>query len=127
MNYLALKHIHVSLVVLSVSFFVIRYYWRFRATARLQERWIKITPHVLDTVLLASAIALMVSSEQYPIQQAWLSAKIIALIGYIIFASFALKRAKTPNSAHLYFLAALSCIGFMVWLARTKLLFPDVS
>jgi uncharacterized membrane protein SirB2 len=127
MSYLALKHIHVSLVVLSVSFFVLRYYWRFRATARLQERWIKIAPHVLDTVLLASAIALMVSSGQYPIQQIWLSAKIIALIGYIFFASVALKRAKTSTSAHLYFLAALSCISYMVWLARTKLLFPDIA
>lgn len=127
MSYLTLKHIHVSLVVLSVSFFVLRYYWRFRATARLQERWIKIAPHVLDTVLLASAIGLMVSSGHYPIQQIWLSAKIIALIGYIVFASFALKRAKTSTSAHLYFLAALSCISYMVWLARTKLLFPDIA
>jgi uncharacterized membrane protein SirB2 len=126
MSYLALKHIHISLAIISVSFFVLRYIWRHQSSVRLQQRWVKIAPHAIDSALLLSAIGLMVWSEQYPLQQTWISAKIVALIGYIMFGILALKCTTTSKRTHLYFCAALGCVFLMVWLARTKFMLSSM-
>ncbi len=66
-----------------------------QSSQRLQSIWVKIIPHINDTVLLVSAIILVVLSLQYPITTAWINAKIIALLIYIILGTIALKRGKT--------------------------------
>ena len=60
MSYLALKHIHLTCVLLSGLGFVLRGFWMLRRAARLQQKWVRWVPHVVDTGLLASAIALAV-------------------------------------------------------------------
>jgi uncharacterized membrane protein SirB2 len=60
-------------------------------SAHLQRRWVKILPHIVDTLLLASAIGLAVWSQQYPLQADWLSANVAGLIAYIVLGSVALK------------------------------------
>ena len=49
----------------------------------LQQRWVKIVPHLVDTLLLASAVALAVMSHQYPLANGWLTAKVAGLLIYI--------------------------------------------
>ena len=60
----------------------------------LQQRWVKIVPHVVDTLLLVSALTLVFWSDQYPFEQPWLTAKVLALIVYIALGTIALKRGK---------------------------------
>ena len=118
--YFALKHIHVTCVFLSISFFILRFYWRFCQPLYLQKKWVRIAPHCIDTVLLASAIALAWISSQVPFVQAWLGAKIIALIVYIILGSFALKRTKSFKTSLIAFIAALLVFAYIVSAAITK-------
>lgn len=120
MNYLAVKHLHVTFVALSGALFVLRGIWMMAGSPALQKRWVKILPHVVDTVLLASAIALAVWSAQYPGQQPWLTAKVLGLVAYIGLGTVALKRGKTLRTRILAFIAALLCFAYIVGVALTR-------
>ena len=58
MDYLSLKHVHMGCAAASGALFLLRGAWMLRASPALQQRWVKILPHLIDTALLASAIAL---------------------------------------------------------------------
>ena len=120
MPYIALKHLHVSFVALSGLLFLVRGIWMLRASPRLQQRWARIVPHIVDTLLLASAIGLAVVSHQYPGQMPWLTAKVVALVGYIVLGTIALKRGRTEGVRTAAFVGALACFAYIVAVAVTK-------
>ena len=94
-SYLALRHLHLTAVTLSLALFALRGLWMLVDSPQLQRRWVRIVPHLIDTVLLASAIGLTLILQQYPFVDGWLTAKVLALIVYIILGSIALKRGPT--------------------------------
>lgn len=91
-----------------------------RAPRMLQQHWVKIVPHVVDTLLLASALTMVFWSGQYPFEQPWLTAKVLALIVYIALGTIALKRGKTNSVRGWAFLAALATFTYIVFVAVTK-------
>tara|TARA_Y100000296_G_scaffold12828_1_gene14905 strand:+ start:375 stop:740 length:366 start_codon:yes stop_codon:yes gene_type:complete len=114
------KHLHLTAVGLSILFFVFRFIWsQFDATA-LNKKWVKILPHIIDTVLLASAIWLCVILSQYPFVNPWLTFKVIGVVLYIVFGLFALKKAKTKLSKWGFFVAALVVLMATAMVAVTK-------
>ena len=117
--YTALKHLHVLTVVVSLSLFLLRSWWRFTAPERLNTRWIRITPHSNDTLLLAAAIGMLVVGDLNPLENPWLIGKIILLLAYISLGSVALKRNNK-----IAFVAALTCFGWIVFIAITKQILP---
>ena len=64
--YLAIKDLHVTCVILSGIGFFVRGLWRLRASPMLQRRWVRVFPHLVDTVLLGSAITMAVPSHLRP-------------------------------------------------------------
>ncbi|WP_081585762.1 SirB2 family protein [Brumicola pallidula] len=56
-------HLHVSAVVISLALFSFRFALTLKGSDVLQRKWLKITPHVVDTVLLATAIWLLTISS----------------------------------------------------------------
>lgn len=120
MPYIALKHLHLTFVVLSGLLFLVRGIWMLRDSARLQQRWVRIAPHIVDTLLLASAIGLAVVSQQYPGQMPWLTAKVVALVAYIVLGTVALKRGRTRQTRVLAFVGALAAFAYIVAVAFTK-------
>lgn len=124
MNYLALKHLHITCVVLSFSFFLTRFYWRLNAAEKLQQKWVKITPHIIDTVLLLSAIAMAWLAQLNPLQHAWLFGKIFVLINYIVCGSIALKYSPSRQGQILAFCGAVFSFALIVSLAINKHLVP---
>ena len=120
MPYIALKHLHVTFALLSGLLFLLRGIWMLSGSQRLQQRWVKIVPHVVDTLLLASAIGLVAWSSQYPGQQAWLTAKLLALVAYIVLGVIALKRGRTRQVRVAAFVGALACFVYIVAVAVTK-------
>ena len=117
--YLVLKHIHLTAVVLSFSLFFLRGLWMLADSPQLQKRWVKITPHVIDTILLASAIALAVLIHQYPFVDAWLTAKLIALVVYIGLGTIAIKRGRSKSVRVIAWIGALLTFGYIVAVALT--------
>ena len=93
--YYFIKIIHVSCAVLSFSGFILRGYWMLQESEWLQHKISRVLPHLIDTVLLVSAIALVIMSRQYPTLVNWVSIKIGLLLLYIVLGSFTLKRGRT--------------------------------
>jgi uncharacterized membrane protein SirB2 len=122
--YMVLKQTHVTLVATSFLFFMMRFYWSLKHSNNLRRPWVKICPHIVDTLLLLSAIALVVTSRQFPLQQAWLTAKILALCCYIAFGSLAIKRAPTPRLKALFAVMAALTYAYIIAVAISKTAIP---
>ncbi|MDQ5888988.1 MAG: hypothetical protein RL210_230 [Pseudomonadota bacterium] len=120
MSYLAIKHLHVTCVVLSILLFFLRGIWTMQTSPIMQQRWVKIAPHIIDTLLLGSALTLAWLSQQWPFQQAWLTAKVLGLLAYIILGSIALKRGKTRQIRLAAWLLALVTVGYIVAVALSR-------
>lgn len=119
-TYLIVKQIHVACVVLSLGGFVTRGALMLAGSGLLHTRLVRIAPHVVDTVLLVSAIWLAWTLKQYPFVHGWLTAKVLGLIAYIGFGTMALKRGKTLRSRCLYFLLALLAAAYIIAVALTR-------
>lgn len=115
--YTLLKTIHVSSVVLSLSLFVLRGGAMLADSDWRHRRVIRIAPHVVDSILLASAIALVVIIQQYPFVDAWLTAKVCALLAYIALGTIALKRGRTKLIRAIAAVAALVVFAYIVSVA----------
>ncbi len=122
--YLTLKYIHVISVVVTLLLFVGRSFWLLTSPQKLQQRWVRVVPHGVDTVLLTSAIGLTMVLHQYPFVNSWLTAKVLALLGYIFFGSIALKYGRTKFIRFSAWCTALLLFGYMVAVARSKIPFP---
>ncbi len=126
-TYILLKYLHLSCVALSGTGFVLRGTWMLQSSPMLTRRWVRITPHVLDTVLLASAIGLMLMSGQYPLAQGWLTAKVLGLAAYVVLGTIALKRGPTRKIRVTAFCGALLVFAYIVAVALTKSVVPYVN
>ncbi len=123
-TYVFLKYLHVSSVLLSGTGFVLRGIWMMRGSPMLAHRWVRVAPHALDTVLLASAIALAVMTAQYPLAHGWLTAKVFGLVAYIALGTIALKRGRTRGVRVAAFCGALLVFAYIVAVAITKSVLP---
>ena len=94
--------------------------WMLSDSPRLNLRWVRVVPHLVDTLLLGSAIALAVIGAQYPLAQDWLTAKLIGLLVYILCGMMALRRGKSKTTRGMFFIAALLAFTYIVSVAITR-------
>lgn len=114
MSIVLLKSLHIGCAAISYVLFFMRGIWSWRNSPRLQRRWVKIAPHLVDTLLLASAIVLAMQLNISPFNSPWLLAKIVALLLYIGLGTIAIKRGKTPRIRLLAWLAAQLVFCYIV-------------
>ncbi|MFZ6798843.1 SirB2 family protein [Undibacterium sp. Di24W] len=126
-SYVGLKHLHITCVAFSGGLFVLRFIWRLQASSLLQKKWAKIVPHIIDTCLLLSAVALAIIAGINPIEQTWLGAKIMALVIYIVLGTFAIKRAKSKTGQIISFALASLVFGYIILVAISKQALPFVQ
>lgn len=119
MSILVIKYLHLSCVLLSYSLFVLRGVWMLKGSPVLQQLGVKIVPHIVDTVLLLSAITLAYQLSISPLSSHWLMAKISALLLYIFLGSIAIKRGKTRSIRLSAWLAAQLVFIYIVAVALT--------
>jgi len=119
MDYLAIKHVHLAAIVTSLSLFLLRAGWMVYAPERLGRRWVRIAPHVVDTVLLASGAWL---AWQLGVDgvRGWLPAKLIALVLYIVLGMIALKRGRTRGVRIGAAMAAVVMFAYIASVAMTR-------
>ncbi|MDO8207795.1 MAG: SirB2 family protein [Gallionella sp.] len=117
MSFLILKSLHMSCAAISYALFFLRGIWSLNGSGLMRQRWVRIAPHIVDTLLLISAIALAYSIEQYPFVDAWLTAKFLALLLYIVLGSIALKYARNKTVRIFFWLAAQAVFGYIVLVA----------
>jgi len=117
MDYASLKLIHQSAVVLSLSGFAVRGAASFAGAAWVRGRLARTLPHVVDTVLLASALWMAWLLRLTPGVAPWLAAKIAGLLLYIALGMLALKPGRPLPLRIGAWLAALLTFGWIVSVA----------
>jgi uncharacterized membrane protein SirB2 len=122
--YFALKHLHMLCAAISIIGFIVRGALRIQGSGLLQNKFVKIAPHVVDTVLLVTAIGLAISIQQYPFTSGWLTAKLIGLFVYIGLGVVALRIAKTQTVRVIAYLAAIAVFFYIGSVAFAKVPWP---
>ena len=118
--YLAIKHLHILCAVLSISGFLLQGVWMMLRSPLVDHRVTRTLPHVIDTVFLGSAITLATMSGQYPFVAPWVTAKVVALVVYILLGATALRWGRTMRVRVLALLAALLVFSWIVSVALSK-------
>lgn len=119
-SYMILKHLHMTTAYLTVVLFTLRLLmdavgrpgWR-----QTPLRWI---PHANDTVLLVAAISLLFVGGWNPLEQGWILAKIVLLLGYIAAGLFALKVTVSRPVRVVAAILALVQVSAILHLAMAK-------
>ncbi|MGP7734399.1 SirB2 family protein [Oceanimonas smirnovii] len=121
MSYLALKHAHMMFAIISIVLFMLRAWLAVPSPARINNKLLKILPHINDTLLLIFGIWLAVSLKFNPLENSpWLAAKIIGLVLYIIVGTIAIKRGKTRGQRLMAALASIAIFAYIYGAAVTK-------
>jgi uncharacterized membrane protein SirB2 len=120
MDHAAWKLLHQTAVLLSISGFVARGLGSFGGAAWVRSRAARTLPHVVDTVLLGSALALAWGLRLNPAATPWLAAKIGGLLLYIGLGMLALRPERPLALRVTAWLAALLCFGWIVSVALSK-------
>jgi len=128
MDYSLVKQLHMTLALISVGGFVLRWTWRMQQSPLALTRAVRIVPHVVDTLLLISAFAMIALAGQVPVGMAWLSAKIGGLVLYILLGMVAMRSAPVKSRSFPAFIVAIlifcwifsvavskSPLGFLSW------------
>jgi uncharacterized membrane protein SirB2 len=126
MEYPLLRSLHIVTVHLTLALFLLRGFWMLTESPRLDARWVRIVPHINDSLLLFAAIAMLVVAGLNPLAQPWLLAKIIGLLAYIGLGTLALKRGKTKAIRVQALIAALAVFSYIIAVAITKQVLPGV-
>ncbi|MCV5948422.1 SirB2 family protein, partial [Escherichia coli] len=94
--YVALKHIHLVTIALSATLLSIRFALMMMNSPKRNHRFLKVFPHIVDTALLLSGVALIFVTGFIPFTDSapWLTNKITCVLAYIALGFFALKLAK---------------------------------
>lgn len=117
-HYAAIKTTHIATVLASGSLFALRGALMLARSRFTQHPLLRYGSYLIDTVLLVSAVMLTVILSQYPLQQDWLTAKVGALLAYIVLGSFALKRGRSYRARAVFLVAALGAFAYMYSVAR---------
>lgn len=120
LSFVWLKLIHVSCALLSVCGFALRGYWRLTENPLREHKLARVLPHMVDTLLLGTAIGMLVVWQQSPLQLSWVAAKIGALLLYIGLGMVVMRFASTKRSQALAYVLALLTAGYIISVAYTK-------
>jgi len=117
MDFAALKAIHIAAVAVSYALFFARGIWMLSGSPLLAQRWVRVVPHVNDTVLLVAAIWMAIILRQYPGTHGWLTAKVAGLNVYIGLGMVALRRGRTRGVQLSAWIAAQIVFAYVVAVA----------
>lgn len=112
-----LKLVHVTCALVSVAGFALRGSWVLLEHPLRMHPLARIVPHVVDTLLLGSALGMLWLWRLSPLQLDWVSAKIIALLLYIALGIGLMRFAPTRRRQWAFFVGALLCAGYIVAVA----------
>lgn len=118
--YLLLRHLHITCAVLSVSGFALRGALWLAGSHFPKRPWVRRVTDANDALLLLAAIGLAIVTHQYPFQQNWLTAKLLALLVYIALGLTLFRYSRSRMGRFLAWLSALVTAGYIVSVAMSK-------
>ena len=118
-HYLLVKNIHIALVLLSGSLFVLRGLWVLLAgSGGALQKAVNRLSYVIDTCLLLAAFVLLMILNYAPLSAAWLQTKLLLLMLYVVFGALAFRTKYNLRMRWLAYAAALLCFAWMYYSAR---------
>lgn len=120
MTYVMIKSLHMITGVVTISGFILRGYWMMAQSDKLQLKFTRIAPHIIDTLFLLSGVALVWMLHLNVFSESWLLAKFAGLIVYIVLGTFAIKRGATLQIRIIAFVGALAVFAYIVGVALAK-------
>lgn len=118
--YVLAKNIHLIAVTLSIILFVVRFILLTMNKPLGNHKVLRILPHVTYTVLILSAGWLCSILHIYPFATAWVTFKLLGLIGFVLSALWATQWSKNTPSKWLGFALALVFIFLTISVAFSK-------
>jgi len=119
MDYLAVKHTHMAIAVLSILLFYVRSFSRMGKGAIAKNKLVFIGSHAIDTLLLVSAVTLIVMGGFNLLEQPWLLEKVILVIAYIVLGIIASKQ-QAMTAKVVYLIVTTAVILGIGYLAAVK-------
>ncbi|WP_070967142.1 SirB2 family protein [Vibrio sonorensis] len=121
--YEGLKHFHLLTIALSATLLSVRYALMMANSSLLEKKFLKVFPHINDTFLLLSGIALVFYTGFIPFTPAapWLTEKITCILAYIALGFFALKLGRNKLLRTFSFFGALGWLAMAGKVAVTKI------
>lgn len=117
-----LKSFHITLAYLTTVGFVLRGLWSIVDSPLRKEGWVRVAPHVIDTLLLAAGVTMAISIGA-SLTSGWLGAKLLGLLCYIGFGMVAMRASARPVKVA-GFVLALCAAGYMFAVAFTRSAWP---
>ncbi|PKM12016.1 MAG: invasion protein [Gammaproteobacteria bacterium HGW-Gammaproteobacteria-3] len=113
-----IKHLHMLFVALSLVSFISRILLAEFNPDVLKQKWLRIAPHVIDSLLLLTGFALVIIGSWFSADYGWIIVKFIALIVYISLGVTAMRSQGAKRWS--YFAGALLCFAYIATVAVTK-------
>lgn len=120
MTYVLLKYVHMIAAVATIAGFMLRGYWMFAGSDKLEHRVTRIAPHAIDTILLVAGAVMVWMLHLNPFTQPWLLAKFAGLLAYIVLGVIALRRGPTMQIRAVAFVGAVSVFAYIAGVAMAK-------
>jgi uncharacterized membrane protein SirB2 len=120
MDYFAVKLIHQTAVALSITGFFVRGAASLAGAQWVGSRPAKSVPHLVDSVLLLSALMLAWMLRLTPDRAPWLLAKVVGLVVYVVLGVIALRPGRPRAVRASAWVGALAVVAWIVSVAVTK-------
>lgn len=120
--YMIVKHTHLTIITLTFIFFIINFVLTMKGSDKVNNKLLKIGPHILYTLFICSFIYLVTVNplNLYPFLNGWASSKLAGFLFYVLSITLALKWAKSTSWRIVGFISAV------FWLVMTaRLGFAD--
>lgn len=107
--YMIVKHAHLSIITLTFIFFIINFVLTMRGSDKVNNKILKICPHILYTLFILSFIYLASVNplNLYPFVNGWASSKLGGFVLYVLSIALALKWAKSTLWRIVGFISAI--------------------
>jgi uncharacterized membrane protein SirB2 len=115
-----MKHLHMTLAAISIILLTYRFALTLMNSATLEKKWLKISPHVVDTFLLLLGVGLAVKLAINPLENLWLAEKLLAIVFYIFTGYYTLKLARNRMMQVIGYLGAMGWVMLAARIAMTK-------
>jgi uncharacterized membrane protein SirB2 len=118
--YSLVKTFHIICVIVSLSGFVIRGILKLVDAKIIHHKLVKVLPHIVDTLLLISAITLVIMSGMYPWLVSWVAVKLVALVAYIIAGTIFMRSEAKGSVQYSWFMVSVLIAAYIVLVALSK-------
>jgi uncharacterized membrane protein SirB2 len=115
-----LKTIHIACAALTLAGFLLRGLWMLRESPRLQQRLVRVLPHVVDTGLFLTGAIMVITRHGGAVWQPWLLAKLGGILLYIVLGMLALRPGRPRMLRVAAFVLALPVFAWIVSVAHTR-------